>query len=86
MSSRRTDQDQVRRRDLADAAAGRTPKRGDLAYDTTRDMTGVVVGLPADTGTEFHQLCPEGGGHEWTAHLDQLTTPRTASLHEEAQP
>ncbi|MFF2191710.1 hypothetical protein [Streptomyces sp. NPDC058157] len=75
MSERRTDQDKARRRDLADAAAGWPPKRGDLARDTTRGVIALVIGLPEDTRTAFHELCPEGGGESWTAHLDDLTPP-----------
>ncbi|MFE4635030.1 hypothetical protein ACFRJ1_16870 [Streptomyces sp. NPDC056773] len=70
--TRRTDQDRVRRRDLADAAAGWSPQRGDLAFDTLRQVIGVVVGLPEDTDTDLHQLVPEGGGDGWSAPVARL--------------
>ncbi|MFF4646757.1 hypothetical protein [Streptomyces sp. NPDC001389] len=70
--TRGTDQDRVRRRDLADAAAGWSPQRGDLAFDTLRDVIGVVVGLPEDTDTDLHHLVPEGGGDGWSAPLTRL--------------
>ncbi|MFD4241158.1 hypothetical protein ACFWP3_06085 [Streptomyces sp. NPDC058525] len=73
--TRRTDQDRVRRRELADAAAGWNPQRGDLAYDTLRHVSGVVVGLPEDTGTSLHQLVPEGGGEGWSAPVTRLVDP-----------
>ncbi|MFJ5593219.1 hypothetical protein ACIQCG_26145 [Streptomyces noursei] len=69
---RRTPQTVRRRRALADAAAGWTPDRGDLAYDTGRRRTGVVVALPEDTGTTVYHLRPEGGGDGWSAPLDRL--------------
>ncbi|MFD7336708.1 hypothetical protein ACFV98_11975 [Streptomyces violascens] len=69
---RRTPQDRLRRRELADAAAGWAPKRGDLAYDTGKCCTGVVVALPEDTGTTVYSLRPDGGGDGWSAPLDRL--------------
>lgn len=47
--------------------------RGDLAYDTATSRTGVVIDIPADTGTTVYRLCPEGGGEDgWNATLDTL--------------
>ncbi|MCJ1677057.1 hypothetical protein MTF65_06800 [Streptomyces sp. APSN-46.1] len=73
--TRRTDQDRARRRDLADAAAGWLPERGDLAYDTEWLTLGVVTALPEDTDTGLYQLVPEGGGAGWTAPADRLAHP-----------
>ncbi|MEV0375694.1 hypothetical protein AB0I10_39125 [Streptomyces sp. NPDC050636] len=70
MTGRRTPQELVRRRALADAASG-WPQRGHLAHDAAVDRVGVVVALPEDTGGPYH-LCPEGGGDNWAARRDDL--------------
>lgn len=81
-ATRRTDQDRARRRDLADGAAGFEPRRGDLAYDTAREVFGVVVALPEDTATGVYQLVPEGGGEGWTAPGSRLTAQQAGEVRE----
>ncbi|MEW2417536.1 hypothetical protein AB0953_27990 [Streptomyces sp. NPDC046866] len=76
-STRRTDPARVRQQ--PDDPDPRWPLRGDLAYDTATSRTGVVIGVPEDTGIAFYRLVPEGGGEEgWNASLDTLAPPEDA--------
>ncbi|MFQ6197720.1 hypothetical protein [Streptomyces sp. NPDC000405] len=62
--TRRSAQDTARRNALHDVTAW-VPGLGDLAYDTTRRMTGVVVALPAPDTPAYH-LRPLGPGSDWS--------------------
>ncbi|WP_424213424.1 hypothetical protein ACN20G_15790 [Streptomyces sp. BI20] len=52
------------RQDRLDVA--QFPRLGDLAYDSARRATGVIIGLPTDLIASYH-LVEEGGGEEWRA-------------------
>jgi len=60
-------------------------------WDTAKRCTGVVIAIPADTGTQVYHLCPPGGGAQWVARLDVLephadAAPDGMTLHESVMP
>ncbi|MGW3498146.1 hypothetical protein [Streptomyces sp. NPDC001020] len=56
-----------------------SPRRGDLAFDVGRQLPGVVIALPEDTGTAMYELSPEGGGEGWMALRRRIKPAQSAT-------